>query len=467
MSSLPPHPLHPQIVAPIAAGIPRLAIVGRGYSGIAAAIALVQTVPGPLHLIMIDAEPGLRGGTAYGRARAGELLNVRARDLSVLPGRPGDFAVWIAEKLYGAAPTGDDLRAAEDRFAPRASFGDYLRHRFDRAVAARRDVTLHMVDRTAVSIRPASGGYVLGFSDGPDCAADAVILATGYGTRPGGQGLGEAPYTLESDPPADATQVVLVGAGLTMVDALLRLRRDGSDARVLVISRRSLLPQPHAATAQRPAGRDIAPGLRLADLLREVRGGIKRAQAQGRPWQAEVNRLRPNGAAIWAALSVAEQRRFHRHLRRLWDSVRHRLAPDQHRALMADFASGRTTHRAGRVLSVTPGMPAQVRVQWRGAAGVDQIAADRVIDCSGHRPDLDAPLLCSLIDAGLARRDALGLGLDVAADGAVRGAPGLYALGPLGAGALLEITAAPEILAQAAAAARAFADTLAARHPAV
>ncbi|MBY0421128.1 MAG: hypothetical protein K2Q06_02410, partial [Parvularculaceae bacterium] len=79
-----------------------------------------------------------------------------------------------------------------------------------------------------------------------------------------------------------------------------------------------------------------------------------------------------------------------------------------------------------------------------------------IIDCSGHKPDASAPIIRSLFAAGLARADDLGLGVMVGADGAALGggARAVYAIGPVGAGALGEITATPEIVAQAAAAAR-------------
>jgi uncharacterized NAD(P)/FAD-binding protein YdhS len=77
-----------------------------------------------------------------------------------------------------------------------------------------------------------------------------------------------------------------------------------------------------------------------------------------------------------------------------------------------------------------------------------------VLDCSGFRPDI-GPHDLGLVSGGLARRDSHGLGLAVAVDGrllAHAGAPqrDLFALGPLGQGSLLEVTAAPEIVRQAA-----------------
>lgn len=148
------------------------------------AIALMQILHRPFHLALIDAAPGLGGGVAHGQARSGGLLNARARDLSVLPGVPGDFAVWTAEKLYGVAPGPEEAQAAGDRFAPRASFGDCIRQRYARAALLRRDVNHERIDRMAVRLAPEGDGFRPGFETGPDCRADWCSWRPAMAQRP-------------------------------------------------------------------------------------------------------------------------------------------------------------------------------------------------------------------------------------------------------------------------------------------
>ncbi|WP_141701295.1 hypothetical protein [Methyloceanibacter methanicus] len=81
------------------------------------------------------------------------------------------------------------------------------------------------------------------------------------------------------------------------------------------------------------------------------------------------------------------------------------------------------------------------------------MTADLAFDCRGHKPDIRAPFVGSLIEQGLARADPHNLGLAVNPDGQLLGArdmpmPGLYALGPLCQGSLWEMTAVPEIVRQ-------------------
>ena len=83
----------------------------------------------------------------------------------------------------------------------------------------------------------------------------------------------------------------------------------------------------------------------------------------------------------------------------------------------------------------------------------------RVINCTGANNNLarsPEAILRQVLDEGVARAHATGLGLDVDEEGRVLGQggaaqAGLYALGPITQGAFWEATAVPEIRARAAA----------------
>ena len=126
-----------------------------------------------------------------------------------------------------------------------------------------------------------------------------------------------------------------------------------------------------------------------------------------------------------------------------------------HGRLMAEFAEGRAILLHG---SVRGGRAQRQRLHphfaRRGSREPDILAADLAFDCTGFRPDLEQPLIASLFKRGLARPDPHRLGLAVRArrpgDRRQCGAPpGLFAIGPLCQGTLWEITAVPEIVAQA------------------
>ena len=110
---------------------------------------------------------------------------------------------------------------------------------------------------------------------------------------------------------------------------------------------------------------------------------------------------------------------------------------------------------------------AAVRLEARGeavevvlrdrAGGEAPIEAGFVVNCTGPQAsfkDTNVPLFENLLGRGLARPDALNLGIDVADDFAVidgQGEPSewLYAIGPVLRGTLWETTAVPELRGQA------------------
>ena len=179
----------------------------------------------------------------------------------------------------------------------------------------------------------------------------------------------------------------------------------------------------------------------------------------GTPWQAVINGLRPSLQDMWRGLTVEEQSRFLRHVRPFWDAHRHRLPAEVHEQLRSEFEKGSAVLLRGRVTSVERGPDDfALTLIRRGSGREETLRTDLAFDCSGHRPNLASPLIEGLIGQGLARPDSHGLGLASKPDGRVVGrsgapTPGLLALGPLCQGSLWEITAVPEIVQQADAAA--------------
>src|SRR6185295_9553921 len=126
---------------------------------------------------------------------------------------------------------------------------------------------------------------------------------------------------------------------------------------------------------------------------------------------------------------------------------------------MAEFAEGRAILLHGSVQALARDAGGfKLTLLPRGSREPSLVEADLAFDCTGFRPDLDQPLIASLFEGDLARPDAHRLGLAVDGNGQVAGpsgaSSGLFAIGPLCQGTLWEITAVPEIVAQADRAAR-------------
>lgn len=413
-------------------------VVGGGAAGVLAAAALLDgpTAAGPVPFVtLVDpaARPG--AGLAYGRADAHHLLNSPAGRMGALERDPGGFVRW-------SAGSGTPLEPAA--FAPRRRYGQYLQHVAATLLEERpRDLTA--VRARATLVRPQGTAVVVSLDNGWDLVADHVVLALGNPPPGGGVLDGVAARERVADPwspgaldpvgPND--RVTLVGTGLTAVDVATSLARRHPTVSITMVSRHGLLPAAHPRT---PAGAGdgivpAAPG--LCGVLAAFSRAWHEAARQGVPWQHVVDGVRPQVNDLWAALGPAGRERFVERCSRRWEVLRHRMAPSVADELAGLVRSGVVTVRAGRAA---------------------EVPADVVMDCTGPRPFASRgwnDLVDALLDYGVARPDALGIGLDVDDDGALvdqGGATGprLWALGPARRGHQWESTAVPEIRQHAA-----------------
>jgi uncharacterized NAD(P)/FAD-binding protein YdhS len=435
-------------------------MVGGGFTGVAGAIALLNVLGRPFRLSIVEPKSDIGRGVAFGGHHPLLLLNVRARDLSVSASQPGDFLNWAFTQLDQGEQHGGLHEGLGHSFLPRQLFGEYVRQRFFQAASRRKDVELSIVDAEATSCVAENGSFRIACAGRAPIRADIVFLATAYGfPKDSKTGALSAFTPVPSGRLVAAKSIALIGSGLTMVDALLSARRNGFEGAATIISPRGQLPRPHAPMGVGSHPVTLPPSKRISLLAARIRIACEISEAHGTPWQAVINGLRPSLQTVWQDLSTEEQARFLRHLRPFWDSHRHRLPMEIHAQLESEIASGRAKVLKGRVREVRRGGDGfTLRLRSRGCE--EMIDAHLAFDCSGHRPDLDSPLIRSLLRQKLVQCDPHGLGLVARADGQVIGdgghaTPGLFALGPLCQGSLWEITAVPEIVRQAAKAAEA------------
>lgn len=418
------------------------AVIGGGLSGALQAIHLIRE--GAKRVVLIERARTPGRGVAYGTDRPEHLLNVPARRMSAFPDEPDHFVRWY-EKRGGTA---------ED-FAPRMLFGDYVVE-----LLGAMGPELEIVRGEAVDVE--GGGVVL--ADGRRIAANAVVLAPG--NLPPATLRGMDPEALGAlwvaDPWAGAIAdglgegdtILLVGTGLTAVDAALTLDARGFRGRILALSRRGLVPRAHGLREPMTQPQEKLPS-DCVGLLRRVR---RRSDEIG--WRSAVHELRNATQAIWGDAPTSERRRFLRHLRPWWDVHRHKIAPAVAATIARMEAEGRISFAAGRILSIDP--DGTVRWRPRGGDKIEALLAFRIVNCTG--PELDIfragePLLDALIARGRIGPDPLRIGLDVdrdcrALDAVGTVSDGLYAIGPVTRGTFWESVAVPDIRVQAQAVAR-------------
>ncbi len=450
--------------APDAAPVPeegrRIVIVGGGFVGTALAVRLLGTGDPSLRITLVEPGPRLGRGVAYGTEEAEHRLNVPAGSMSLHPDRPDDFLAFARERVGEVAP---------DALLPRALYGAYVQDRLERAIAAS-PARLRLARTTAEAVRRPAGGWAVDLADGRILAADEVVLATGHGPPRAPapfEALGGHPAIVADpwapgalDALAGAERVLLVGTGLTAVDVAVSLRKRGWAGPLVAVSRNGRWPRPHLPQVRWTGERvvlsaDAAP--RTADGLAGWLGEqVRAARAEGRPWQAVLEAVRPLVPALWARLPEDERARFLRDHRPRWEVLRHRLERTTWEALRAWSRDGWLVTRAGGVAAVAPAGDG-VAVTFTGGTG-EAARFDRVVLCCGQESDprrFTAPLWRRLIADGLVTADPHGLGVRTDTRGAILGTrgptEGLWALGGLLRPLWFESTAVPELARQAAA----------------
>lgn len=426
---------------------PHVLIVGGGASGVLAAAHILRCDPAA-RVTLVEPRDRIGLGLAYSTPDRNHLLNVRARNMSAFSDDPDHFLSWLA--LHGQP-------SEPDGFVGRRLYGSYLAELLS-VWADARPARFRRAHGICTGLTEAPSGIVAQFDDGTAQLADHAILATGHSLP---QQTTSGAILPAWDPIPELPQeasVLILGTGLTMVDQVLSLLDAGFDGPITVISRRGLLPRAHRSTVPLKIGpQDIPFAAPVSTLCRWLRSLARRAEHQGGTWRDAVDAVRPYVRRIWRSLPPGERARFLRHGQRWWDIHRHRMLPESEARLLAAMADGQLAVLKGEVREVHPasgGITARYRpFRSRGEA---TLSATLAIDARGLRGHpSESPLLRGLLKSGAARMDALGLGLDIAEDGAVIGSDGaasrrISVVGPLGRAAFWEITAIPDIRDKAA-----------------
>jgi len=437
---------------------PTIAIVGAGFSGTLLALHVLRRCPPDVRVVLIERHLNFGRGQAYSTGNPSHLLNVTAGRMSAFHDRPHDFLDWLQSQL----PEAEDAT-----FAPRQMFGDYVRSLLNEEIG-RDGARLELVHGDVRRIEKAPDHLTLRMDRDRSLHADLLVLAVGnFPPEPpvvadmtfyDGPLYRPDPWAAEAleglDPGAP---VLLIGTGLTTVDAVISLLDRGHAGPIHALSRRGLLPRRHVRAAAVAMPEEPFPTEPLA-LLRFLRRRAAAAEAKGGgTWQQIMDELRPFTGDVWQAMSMLDRRRFLRHARPWWDVHRHRCAPEVADRIDDARARRQLRVRAGRLQRFeVRGDAVDAVFRVRGSDVLETITAARVVNCSGPSCDYDRighPLIRALLADGFVRPDPLRLGLDVSGTCAVLGtdgaiSPRIFAIGPVTRGAFWEMTAVPDIRRQ-------------------
>ncbi len=436
-------------------------VVGGGLAGTAVAAELARTAPRDFSLLLIEArDPG--PGRAYAPDSDRLYMNGSAIAMSVVPGDRRDLVRWLADQ-------------PDEAQIPRRLFGRYLSERFYDAIAGR--PTFHVARGEVIDVLPAGDAFEVYDDGGVAYRGRALVLALGN-FPPDDAFLPEAMRRYEGyvadpwrfDPTGVDGDVLVVGSGLTAMDAVALLERPAR-GRIHLVSRHGLLPQ-----TDRPGARALGAPLPVRTetpyaLLRTLRQQARRHVAAGGDWREIIESIREMSPAVWASWSLRERRRFLRHLQAFWAIHRYRVPPPTAEAFARVERSERIVRHRGRIAAARRLSGGRLEIEIAQRDFVARVAVDAAINCTGPHGDyarVRHPFVRNAIARGLLRPDPLHLGLDATADLRVIDRDGhpnerIFALGPPLRGLFYETTAVPETRQQASLIARALIERRGAR----
>ena len=447
-------------------------IIGGGLSGTMLAVQLLR-LPGQRKILVIEPRAELGRGEAYSAVELGHTLNGNAARMSVDPDNPDDLTQWLtAHVAAGGWPESAEQNVPiSELFPPRGLFGVYVQHRLAeaRVVGAQHGSTVEHICAEVVDLQTDTDSVQVSLNNGQTLRGAYAVLATGMfpaarTPQKESSGLNAAaldPWDVAAMRQLDPQSTVLIiGSGLTMVDAVVSLEQAGHRGPIEVFSRHGLLPH---VRRQPPTWVDFLaqdPSIRTPrQLLRELRRHCREAIAQGIDWQAPLDTVRAHIGRLWSQATDVQRRQFVRHVRPWWESHHHRSPPLSATLVERLHKEGRLRIQAAsfKGLESAVGEGVSIRIRRRGEAETCVVHGAALINSSGIEYDwrrVARPLPQQLLARGLVRPGPLALGIAAAVDGAVLDAEGqagsrLFAMGPPLRGMWWESTAVTDVALQA------------------
>ncbi|MDN6865630.1 MULTISPECIES: FAD/NAD(P)-binding protein [Pseudomonas] len=443
-------------------------IIGGGLSGTMLAVQLLL-LPGRRQILVIEPRAELGRGEAYSAVELGHTLNGNAARMSVDPDNPDDLTQWLTEHIAagGWPESAEQAVPISELFPPRGLFGVYAQQRLAEA-KARSASTVEHVRAEVIDVQMDADSTLLTLDNGQRLRGNFAVLATGMfpaarTPQTHSSGVNAAavdPWDVATMRRLDPRSTVLIiGSGLTMVDAVVSLEQAGHRGPIEIFSRHGLLPH---VRRQPPAWDNFLaadPALRSPrQLLRELRRQCSIAQAQGIDWQAPLDTVRAHIGRLWSQASEREKRQFVRHVRPWWESHHHRSPPLSAQLVARLHEEGRLRIRAASFKGLVPAQSGvTIAVRQRGEQTLTQVTGAALINSSGIEYDwrrVARPLPQQLLKRGLIQPGPLALGIAADASGAVLDAQGqvsarLFAMGPPLRGMWWESTAVTDVALQA------------------
>ena len=431
-----------------------IAIIGAGFSGVMTAVNILNQNNKNIKILLIDKNNTVAKGLAYGIEDHNLLLNVPASNMSAFANEPAHFLNYCKELNPSINKTS---------FVQRKIYGKYLEHILSSAIKKNPNL-IEIVKGEVIGLNDNEGNFKLQFKNGKILIANKVVLALGHFSKELRTDIDQKflikPWDFHTISKLEKNKTVaIMGMGHTAIDILFKLTEPNNGRKVIMFSRRGLLPHSHKLNPN-PRILNKDPDYlkntkpKILNYFRALRNEIKKCKANGIDWREVLMEFRPHTATIFQLLPVSEKTKFLKKIVFYWDIHRHLLAPEANLKLNELIRSKQVIKIAGSLnsLKVIKNM-LELKIKLKKTNEVKGFSVGAFIDCSGSNYNLDqisSPLIKQLYQSGQIQPDDLRLGIKIddhyhPINKKNKSSENLYYIGPMLRAKYWEAIAVPEL----------------------
>ena len=425
-------------------------IIGDGFAAAVMVVHLLRKgIPITSITVIGHGEPGK--GNAYTCVSPFFRLNIRDDLPIIFSEDPLDFARWAKKNIHDL-----EAQTAAGNFYRRQDFGRYVSELIPNQSGSS---LLEQIKARVLRLSGSEYSWSLELDNQHIVHAKQVVIASGnpppiwpcvvnnhapYSPVPR---LIENPWTGRAlELIGDQENIILLGGGLTALDAINALEGRKHRGMIYVITPRAVFP-PAQAKWQREGLPNWPQKLTPANMIRFMRNYLPSAPTTSSEWQSAWEELRPNLNALWQRFSPRQKRALFKRLGWLWNLYRFRASPQTIAAYERLKDKNQIQFILGRAKEVKASESSVKALLGNGI----EVEGDRILNCTGTGSD---PLLRKMIESKLAIPDTLGNSIAVDENFRVLHSPerpwkSLWMIGPGTMGSLGDVIAASAIAKQA------------------
>lgn len=392
-----------------------IAIVGAGYTSAALLTHLLDRLPCWAGDIAVFGKGSFGHGAAFGTFHPDFRLNVRSQIMQLRPAKPELFPLWAEAFLQD-----EDAHCNAGKFYRRADFARYIDYELSQLPNIN-DVNFIQEQVTSVIYESSASCWHLRTDTGDEYTALTLILATGNPEPDWPCPVEQACLQHEGhlliksawmgswlDHCESEKTVLLIGGGLTAMDAVYALGRAGHRGNIHLVTPSGILPP--AQTAWVPAEAVKWPDdISSASAVVRFMLGHLNQQPQclwtDTEWQSRFEALRVHLNPVWRRLPAAEKRRLMTHLGSSWSLARYRSAPQTSQMAAQMISSAQLVLHTGRVNQISAGNKNESFSASLSSGQLSDI--DIIVNCTGVGHN---SLLADMIADHVIQADAFGRG---------------------------------------------------------